>query len=46
MVYFIQAGFKGCIKIGFAIDPENRLRQLQTANHEKLDLFRTWPRTK
>ena len=40
MIYFVQAGSNGCIKIGFAIDPEERLRDLQTANHEELVLLK------
>lgn len=38
--YFIQAGQNGPVKIGYtAGDPENRLRQLQGANHNDLRLI-------
>ncbi len=40
MIYFVQAGVNGCIKIGFAIDPEERLRKLQTAHDEELVLLK------
>ncbi len=37
-VYFIQAGEKGPVKIGYGANPEERLRQLQTGNPENLYL--------
>lgn len=40
-VYFIQAGDNGPIKIGIARNPRKRLRQLQTANPERLRLLGT-----
>ena len=40
MIYFIQKG--DAVKIGFtAGDPQERLRQLQTGNHEVLTLIGT-----
>ncbi len=40
-VYFIQAGSQlGPIKIGRTFCPEDRMRILQSANHEKLFLIR------
>lgn len=39
-IYFIQAGGPtGPIKIGLAIDPKARLKQLQTGSPETLDLL-------
>ncbi len=40
MIYFIQAGNDGPIKIGKAQNPEARRRELQTGNHEKLNLIK------
>ena len=40
MIYFIQSGEKGPIKIGFARDPEKRLRHLQGANPCELALLK------
>lgn len=39
MVYFIQAGKDGPIKIGIAENPEARRRQMQTGSHETLTLL-------
>ena len=36
MIYLIQAGGGGPVKIGVAKDPQKRLRALQTAHSEKL----------
>lgn len=44
-VYFIQAGSDGPIKIGFAKNPEARLRDLQPGNHRTLFLRATRPGT-
>lgn len=41
MIYFIQCGENGPIKIGMSDDPYKRLEQLQTAHHEKLTLLWT-----
>lgn len=38
-VYFIQQGLDGPIKIGFTIDPMERLASLQTANPYELHLL-------
>lgn len=38
LVYFIQAGDTGPVKIGIAKDPNSRLSGLQTAHHETLHL--------
>jgi hypothetical protein len=38
-VYVIKTS-GGHIKVGIAIDPEDRLRTLQTGNHETLELWR------
>lgn len=38
-VYFVRAG-EGPVKIGIAIDPEARLRELQTGHYESLSLLR------
>ncbi len=43
MIYFIQAGNDGPIKIGKAQSPEARRRELQTGNHEKLNLIKEIP---
>jgi len=39
MIYFIQAGENGPIKIGKSDDPERRLAQLQTAHYEELKIL-------
>lgn len=41
VVYFIQCGDDGAIKIGIASDPVARLRSLQTAHHERLSILVT-----
>ena len=46
LVYFIQQGVNGPIKIGVSGNPEQRLRTLQTANIMDLSLLRTIPGTK
>jgi hypothetical protein len=38
-VYFIESGFGGLIKIGYAQDPESRMVRLQTGNPEELHLL-------
>jgi hypothetical protein len=38
MVYFIQSGDNGSIKIGIALNPQNRLRTIQTSHPEKLHI--------
>lgn len=43
MIYFIQAGHDGPIKIGKAVDPQQRLRTLQTGTHETLRLLAVIP---
>lgn len=43
MIYFIQAGNDGPIKIGKAQNSEARRRDLQTGNHEKLKLITEIP---
>jgi hypothetical protein len=43
VVYFIQAGEDGPIKIGWSSDVEKRIAQLQTANAHKLILLGTIP---
>jgi len=40
-LYLIRAG--GAVKVGFAKSPESRLKALQTANHETLELVRKVP---
>jgi DNA-binding transcriptional regulator YdaS (Cro superfamily) len=42
-VYFIQAGEGGPVKIGWAVDPVSRLRELQCGNHAELRLLRELP---
>ncbi len=39
MIYFIQAGENGPIKIGRADNPQERLKQLQTANPYELKML-------
>ena len=39
MIYFIQEGTTGPIKIGTSNNPRKRLEQLQTATHRKLRLI-------
>jgi hypothetical protein len=46
MIYFIQEGNAGPIKIGFAIDPWKRIEQIQIGNSEKLNMLRTIPGNK
>lgn len=41
MIYFIRAGASGPVKIGFARDPEWRLRSLQVSHYAELKLLRT-----
>ncbi|MFH1379252.1 MAG: helix-turn-helix domain-containing protein [bacterium] len=45
MIYFIQSGISGPIKIGFTKheSPKQRLSVLQTNHHEKLNLLGTMP---
>ncbi len=43
MIYFIQAGKGGPIKIGQAVDVEKRLDNLQVANAQKLTLLLAIP---
>jgi hypothetical protein len=43
MIYFIQAGETGPIKIGKANDPAQRINQFQTAHHETLRLLGSMP---
>ena len=38
-LYFIQSNKTGMIKIGRSIDPQKRLKQLQTGNAEMLKLI-------
>ena len=38
MIYFIQEGKDGAIKIGYSSDPETRLRSMQTGNSSRLYL--------
>ena len=45
-VYFIPAGEGGDIKIGWAIDPDRRLGELQTANSEPLRIIGKIPGTR
>jgi hypothetical protein len=40
MIYFVQADRVGLIKIGFAEDPESRLRELQVGSPVRLRLLR------
>jgi hypothetical protein len=40
-VYFVRRGIDGPVKIGTSVDPQQRLRQLQTACAEKLVLLGT-----
>ena len=42
-VYFIQEGQRGPVKIGRAVDPERRIRQLQTGNPTTLGLRHVLP---
>jgi hypothetical protein len=39
-VYLIRCGDSGMVKIGFALNPEQRLRELQTGHWETLSLIR------
>ena len=41
-VYFIQAQPSGLVKVGFSVNPERRLRQLQTGSPEKLTMLHCW----
>lgn len=38
-IYLIRAGSKGAIKIGVAKDVDKRIDQLQTGNHQELELI-------
>lgn len=42
-VYVIRAGYRGPIKVGLAKNPESRLREHQTSNHEELTLLHVLP---
>lgn len=41
MIYFIQAGDGGPVKIGYATDVAARVRELQCGNHVRLRLLRS-----
>lgn len=41
-VYLIRAGESGPVKIGWALDPKERLVTLQCAHHERLSLIKLW----
>ena len=43
MIYVIQAGEHGPIKIGTAADPGRRLQSLQVGNPDRLRLIAVWP---
>lgn len=43
LVYFIQSGDDGPIKIGASMDPQSRLAALQTSNPQRLRLLGTIP---
>lgn len=43
MIYFIQAVTGGPIKIGFALDPDIRLRGVQCGNPEEVVILKTIP---
>jgi hypothetical protein len=43
MIYFVQRGTDGPVKIGKAVDPHARVRALQTANPEPLTLLAVAP---
>lgn len=45
VVYFVQAGDDGSIKIGWTQDVDRRIAELQTANAKKLRLLGTIPGT-
>jgi DNA-binding XRE family transcriptional regulator len=40
-VYFLRAGHDGPVKIGWAINPDVRKRDLQTGHYERLKIIRT-----
>jgi hypothetical protein len=42
-VYFVQEGDRGPVKIGRAVDPERRVRDLQTGNPTQLELRHVLP---
>ena len=44
-VYFIQAQVSRAIKIGFAVDVERRLKEIQTGNPEVLEVVGAMPGT-
>ncbi len=46
MIYFIQATVSGFIKIGYAIEPWNRIKQLQTGSSEPLTILKSIPGNK
>lgn len=41
--YFIESAATGLIKIGRSVDPEKRLKELQTAAPDKLSILKTFP---
>ena len=43
MIYFIKTADRGFVKIGQARDPEARLKQLQTASPDELEIIATIP---
>jgi len=42
-VYFVRAGQTDLVKVGFAWDPDRRLRTLQSANAERLHIIEKVP---
>lgn len=48
MIYIIATSARSRVKVGWSKNPRNRLKQLQTANSERLRLIKTYdvPRQK
>jgi len=45
-IYAIRSGKSNLIKIGFSVEPQGRLKELQTGSPGKLELLQTWPGTR
>jgi hypothetical protein len=45
-IYAIRSGKSNLIKIGFSVEPQSRLKELQIGSPSKLELLQTWPGTR
>jgi hypothetical protein len=42
VIYIIKIKGRSYVKIGYSIDPQKRLKELQTGNHQKLELLKVF----